>query len=81
MLRDCGADFVELESSTSTANLAVVARMGVPEMLPDLGSSVRPEGSCPLVMLQIYGGTPPLATKPAVYPTATSPEGSGGVTA
>ena len=52
MLKDCGADFVKFASCTCTEKLAVVFRIGMPEMTPVAAFSFSPEGSCPPTMLQ-----------------------------
>jgi hypothetical protein len=54
---------VPLESTTWAVKVNVPAVVGVPVMLPVDGSSVRPAGSEPLVIENVYGGTPPVATK------------------
>src|SRR5271168_643968 len=59
MLRACVV-VVDVESSSCSVKVDVPVRIGVPEITPATGSSVRPEGSCPFVMLHVNGGTPPL---------------------
>ena len=63
MLKDCGADFVKFASSTCTEKFAVVFRIGMPEIMPVAAFNFRPEGSWPPTMLQMYGVTPPFATR------------------
>jgi hypothetical protein len=42
------------------------AVVGVPVMLPVDGSSDKPVGNEPLVIENVYGGAPPLATRAEV---------------
>jgi hypothetical protein len=57
--------FVGLESCTAAVKVALPCTVGVPEITPELGCSVRLEGSEPVIKLQVYGGVPPLASIPA----------------
>jgi hypothetical protein len=49
------------ESATLKVRLAVPAAVGVPEMVPLAGAKLRPAGSVPLVIDQVYGVVPPVA--------------------
>ena len=49
------------ESATLKVRLAVPAAVGVPEMVPLAAARLRPAGSVPLVMDQVYGVVPPVA--------------------
>ena len=53
---------VPLESTTWAVKLNVPAVVGVPVMAPVDGFSVKPAGSEPLIIENVYGGTPPEAT-------------------
>ena len=53
-------------SLTWTVKLKVPAAVGVPEMAPLLGLSVRPGGRDPLATDQVYGRVPPLAVNVVV---------------
>jgi hypothetical protein len=53
---------VPLESTTWAVKVNVPAAVGVPVMAPVDGFSVKPVGSEPLVIENVYGGTPPVAT-------------------
>jgi len=55
----------EAESVTRTVKVDAAAVVGVPVMLP-AALSVRPAGSVPLAIDQLYGEIPPLAVKVAV---------------
>jgi hypothetical protein len=57
---------------TEYAPLAV----GLPEMTPVVAATVSPGGSCPAVMLQLYGALPPVAASVDVYAAPTVPCGS-----
>ena len=48
-------------SVTVTVKLNVPAVVGVPSITPVTASRVRPVGSAPTVMLQVYGVVPPVA--------------------
>ena len=58
----CG---VGLESSAATVKVKFPRDPGLPEITPELGCIVRPEGSDPVARLQVYGGVPPLASIPS----------------
>jgi hypothetical protein len=60
--RACVAD-TETLSVTFTVKLAVPDADGVPLIWP-AALSVKPVGSVPAEMDQVYGGVPPLAAKP-----------------
>jgi hypothetical protein len=49
------------ESLTPTVKLEVPAAVGVPEITPVLAFSANPAGKLPVLMLHVYGATPPLA--------------------
>ena len=51
----------ELESVTLAVMLNEPAVVGVPEIVPLDVDSVRPAGSAPELIPQLYGGVPPLA--------------------
>jgi hypothetical protein len=51
-------------SRASTVKEAVIACVGVPEMMP-LELSERPAGSVPLITLHTYGALPPTAVNGA----------------
>ena len=53
---------VPVESTTWAVKVNVPAAVGVPVMAPVEGFSVKPVGSEPLVMENVYGGTPPVTT-------------------
>jgi hypothetical protein len=55
----CAVDAVE--SVTFAVKLNDPAVVGVPEIVPVAAASVRPAGSVPELMLQLYGVVPPLA--------------------
>ncbi len=55
-----------LASLACTVKLEVPAVEGVPEMVPLVALSVRPEGSNPLASDQVYGAVPPLAANVVV---------------
>jgi hypothetical protein len=63
MLNDCVAVCAvgAVESVTLAVKLNVPAVVGVPEIVPLAAASVRPAGSAPELMLQLYGVVPPLA--------------------
>ena len=63
-----------LESVTITVRLEVPGAVGVPLTVQPL--SVRPAGSVPDVIEQLYGVVPPLAPIVALYTTPTVPSGS-----
>jgi hypothetical protein len=51
-----------VESVTVTVKLNVPAVVGVPVTAPVEGFNVRPGGSEPVVIANVYGGAPPVAT-------------------
>lgn len=78
MLSACVAvcAFGLVESLTCTVKLKVPAEVGVPEMAPVAEARLRPAGSEPWLMLQVYGDVPPLAARVALYTPACVPSGS-----
>ena len=61
-----------------TLNVKAVAladAVGVPVIAPVAAFNVSPEGSVPLVRVQVYGGVPPDADKEALYGAPTWPLG------
>jgi hypothetical protein len=62
---------------TVTLTVAVTVAVGVPEMIPVAGSSVKVAGRP--VAVQVYEGVPPIAAKVAVYGLPAGPDGSDGV--
>lgn len=70
---DCG---VGAESMTFTVKVFEPALVGVPEITPVLGSSVRPAGRLvPGITLQERGAVPPVDCKVALYTLVTLPPG------
>ena len=63
-----------LESVTVTVRFEVPAAVGVPPTVQPL--NVRPAGSVPELIEQLYGVVPPLAPIVAEYVTPTVPPGS-----
>ena len=57
---------VPRESTTWAVKLNVPAVVGVPVIAPVDGFSVNPGGSEPLVIENVYGETPPAATRAEV---------------
>ena len=53
---------VPLESTTWAVKVNVPAAVGVPVTAPVDALSVKPAGSEPLVIENVYGGMPPVAT-------------------
>ena len=51
--------------------LDVPAAVGLPLIAPLPALSVSPAGSAPWLMLNVYGGTPPLAVSAEEYSTPT----------
>jgi hypothetical protein len=49
------------ESLTPTVKVELPAAVGVPEITPVLALRVNPAGKLPVLTLQVYGATPPLA--------------------
>jgi hypothetical protein len=68
---------VPRESTTWAVKLNVPAVVGVPVIAPVDGFSVNPGGSEPLVIENVYGGTPPVATSDELYATPTVPVAVG----
>jgi hypothetical protein len=62
------------ESITSAVKLKAPDAVAVPVMAPDAGFRVRPGGNEPLIIENVYGETPPLATRLESYERATCPE-------
>jgi hypothetical protein len=54
--------------------------VGVPLIVPELDNA-RPVGRAPLVMDQVYGGTPPVALKAVEYAVKVRPCGSAAAVA
>ena len=54
-------------SVTLTVNVNVPALVAVPVIFPVVGPSSRPSGSLPLLNVQEYGETPPLALRAVEY--------------
>ena len=53
-----------VESFTCAVKLAVpLGPVGVPVIAPVLAVNAKPAGRLPTVMLQVYGGKPPLAPR------------------
>ncbi len=76
--RDAVADCAgEEESVTRTAKLALPAVVAMPVIAPVDAFKLRPVGRAPLVMLQLYGSFPPVASRTAEYGIPTV--ASGGV--
>ena len=66
-----------LESKTLTVKFEVPVVVGVPVMAPLPAFKLKPAGSVPALMLQVYGCTPPLACRNAFrYGVFTTPAGS-----
>jgi hypothetical protein len=63
-------------SVTFTVKLELPAVVGVPDITPVLEFSDNPAGNVPLLMLHVYGVTPPVAASVVVYATLTIPFGS-----
>jgi hypothetical protein len=59
----CAVGLVESVASTVKAEVPLV--VGVPEMTPVPAARLRPAGSAPLLIDQVYGGVPPLAASVA----------------
>jgi hypothetical protein len=66
----------ELVSVAVTPIVKLPLAVGVPERMPVFAARLRPAGSCPEVMVQVYGDVPPLAPRVTVYGAATVPCGS-----
>jgi hypothetical protein len=54
-----------LESLTCAVKLKLPVALGVPEIAPVVGLSVKPDGSEPLAKDHVYDGVPPLAVRVA----------------
>ena len=65
----------ELESTAVTPKLKLPLAAGVPVRTPVLAERVRPAGSCPEEMLQVYGEVPPVAAMVAAYGALMAPWG------
>jgi hypothetical protein len=63
-----------VESVTFTVTLKEPEAVGVPEMAP-AEESVRPGGNEPELIPQVYGVTPPVASKVAEYASPACPDG------
>jgi hypothetical protein len=65
------------ESTTWAVKLYVPAVVGVPVIAPVDGFSVKPGGRKPLINENVYGATPPVATRAELYavPTCAVPVG------
>lgn len=66
-------EFGDAESATCTVNADDMACDGVPAIAPDVAARVRPGGSCPEGMDQVYGGVPPVAVRVAEYAVPICP--------
>jgi hypothetical protein len=64
-----------LGSRTLVVNEKDPAQVGVPVRAPVAIFSLRPAGSRPLEVVQVYGGTPPVAVSVAVWLLCTAPTG------
>src|SRR5271155_2437830 len=62
-------------SLTSTVNDEFPDAVGVPEIKPVAAVRLKPAGSAPAVILQVYGIVPPLAASVAEYALLTVPPG------
>ena len=68
---------VAVESTTFAVKLNVPKVVGVPVIAPVVGFKVNPGGSDPLVIENVYGGAPPVATSAELYATPTCPVPAG----
>ena len=67
-------------SATCTVKLKIPEPDGVPRMVPELGSILRPPGRAPVTIEKWYGLTPPDTPIICEYPEPAAPGGSvGGV--
>ena len=57
-----------------SAKFAIPTVAGVPLIWPE-ELNVKPGGNVPLAIVQVYGGLPPIACRPWLYATPTSPLG------
>jgi hypothetical protein len=73
------ADASLAASSTCAVNDAVPAAVGAPEISPVEAARLRPAGSEPETMLQLYGVVPPLACSVAEYAVPSVPPASADV--
>jgi hypothetical protein len=64
-----------VESVTWAVKLKEPDAVGVPEIVP-AEDNVRPPGSAPALMLQLYGWVPPLAASVVEYAVPTRPDGT-----
>jgi hypothetical protein len=77
-LEDAVCGMGAAESVTCTLKFAVPAGpVGVPVIAPEDAFKLRPAGSEPPVMLQVYVPVPPLAARACEYAVPISPLGSG----
>jgi hypothetical protein len=67
------------ESATLARKLDVPVADGVPPIAPVEALRVRPAGSAPEAMLQVYDGFPPVACNVAEYAVPTVAPGSAAV--
>src|SRR5579884_1894557 len=65
-----------MESVTCTANANEPAATGLPVILPEAASRVRPGGIAPEVVENTYGGTPPVADTASEYCAPVLPDDS-----
>jgi hypothetical protein len=54
------------ESATWTVNVEGPKVVGIPEIIPLLGSRLNPAGKAPLLTLHVYGISPPVAVRVAL---------------
>jgi hypothetical protein len=73
------ADASLAASSTCAVNDAVPAAVGAPEITPVEAARLKPVGSEPETMLQLYGVVPPLACSVAEYAVPSVPPASAEV--
>src|ERR1700735_2629406 len=66
-------------SSTCTVNDAVPDAVGAPEITPVEAARLKPAGSEPEMMLQVYGVDPPVACSAAEYAVPIVPAASAEV--
>jgi hypothetical protein len=53
-------------SATWMVNVEVPRVVGIPEIIPLLGSRLNPAGKAPLLTLHVYGISPPFAVRVAL---------------
>jgi hypothetical protein len=77
-LNDCVAVCAvgEVASVTLTVKVKEPDAVGVPVIVPLDAASVRPAGSAPELMLQLYGVVPPVAPSVVEYAVLTRPDGT-----